>query len=110
MSDLGPAKDLLGDGSVHQAKLAIEKVDVAEGGLHRVSFVGGEVLVIEPGSASLAERLLAGGRPFRVRCSTACTWFLARVRCPMSCAWRDTRRRSSRVRSSPIHTAARNPA
>src|SRR6266540_1474272 len=58
----------------------------------------------------LPNRSLAGGRPFNVRWSTAWIWFLARVRCLMSWACRDTRRRRSRVRSSPIHTEGTNPA
>src|SRR6266540_6556679 len=58
----------------------------------------------------LPNRSLAGGRPFNVRWSTAWIWFLARVRCLMSWACRDTRRRRSRVRSSPSHTPGRNPA
>jgi len=54
-ADLRPGKDLLGDGSVHQAELAVEEVDVAEGGLHRLSFIGRELLLTEPGSPPRAE-------------------------------------------------------
>ncbi len=58
----------------------------------------------------LPNRSLIGGRPFRVRCNTAWTSFLALVRWRTRWAWRETRRRRSRVRSSPIHTPGRNPA
>jgi hypothetical protein len=56
-SDFGPRKDLLGDGSVHQAELAVQEVDVAKGRLHRLSFIRREILLVEPGPAALAEQV-----------------------------------------------------
>ena len=50
-----------------------------------------------------------GGRPISWRINIAWISFFARVRARISCSRRDSRRRSTRVSSSGIHTASSSP-
>ena len=58
----------------------------------------------------LPNRSLAGGRPARLRTSTALISFLTRVRARINCERLEVSLRRQRVRSSPAHTVGSTPA
>jgi len=82
---------------------------VAQAGRDRLRLLDRQLEPRQPLARLDAEQIRDGGFPFRRRIKTAWISFLARVRARTSCSRRDSRRRSTLVRSSGLQTASSSP-
>jgi len=94
---------------LRRGDLCIEKLDLADPGIHRLALLDGRLQPGEPVAALDPEQVRAPRPACRRRCRLAWISFLARERARLNCSRRASRRGRIRQRSSGIHTDSSSP-